>query len=283
MEDATQSRDLMEDVVAWAGDSKDKWATLREIVKRRYVPTLPFSLTELTPRELLLTWVGCYSDYCGGLAAGNRADISFYKRAIASLVESVPIALSRDPEIANVLAGKVVGIKKDIINSPAPLSNQDKQAWIRRGVGRERLFLELRQKHPILQGIAPSGEDKYVPEFVYQGQYLDLKSVYKPFYRAGQKYGVNPDFAVPLNVVDVRDCNEKYPGCQIVFWVRWDTSTDYEVTVNKQDGVWFLSHEKMNELASKAHVHTYQERTNDTEGNARDSYILDLRHMERLL
>ena len=64
MEDSRQHQELMEEVITWAGDSQSKWAILLGVVKSKCTPTLPFSLTPLTPRDILLDWVSNRYDYC---------------------------------------------------------------------------------------------------------------------------------------------------------------------------------------------------------------------------
>ena len=112
-EDLAQGQSLMESVIAWAGDSSDKWGVLLETVKSRYTPSLPFSLDKLTPREVLLNWTGNRYGYSRGVANTNSADISFYKRVVAALETFVPEALSLDHGMAKTFALKIM--KRDTI------------------------------------------------------------------------------------------------------------------------------------------------------------------------
>jgi len=102
----------MEEVITWAGDSQSKWAILLGIVKSKYTPTLPFSLTALTPREILLNWISNQHSYSRSLANGSSADISFYRRVVSNLEKSVPMALSLDPPMENALVLKIRSIRK---------------------------------------------------------------------------------------------------------------------------------------------------------------------------
>jgi hypothetical protein len=113
MGDSRQHQEIMEEVITWAGDSQSKWSILLGVVKRKYTPTLPFSLTPLTPREILLDWVGNRYDYSRGLANGSSADISFYSRVVSHLEKSVPMALSLDPVMENVFVLKIRASKKE--------------------------------------------------------------------------------------------------------------------------------------------------------------------------
>jgi hypothetical protein len=161
------------------------------------------------------------------------------------------------------------------------LNTEDKKSWIDWGVKKESDFLRVCQKYDILSGIEKSSGPVYFPEFVYQDRYLDLKTVHTPFFLAQRKYNIDPNFAVTLNKQDVTDCNIKYPKCQIVFWVNWKATTNFGVSVEKKQGIWFLSYEQMIDLVEDAPLHAYQNRIDDTKGNAKDSYVLDLRKMDK--
>ncbi len=43
------------------------------------------------------------------------------------------------------------------------------------------------------------------------------------------------------------------------------------------EGIWRISFQKLIGLSKKSPIHEYQQRINDQAGNARDSYVLDLR------
>ena len=107
MEAPTERHSLMSEVIAWAGDSTNKWGALLETVRSRCALPLPFSLHELTPREVLMNWTGNRYSYHRGVKDNNSADISFYKRVVAGLEKSVPRALSLDPSMAETLELKI--------------------------------------------------------------------------------------------------------------------------------------------------------------------------------
>lgn len=107
MEDPIEHQEIMDEIIAWAGDSQDKWDILLREMKRRYIPTLPLSLTPLTPREILLDWVSNQYGYSRGLAEGKSADISFHRRVISTLERAVPMALSLDPVMEDALMMRI--------------------------------------------------------------------------------------------------------------------------------------------------------------------------------
>ena len=157
---------------------------------------------------------------------------------------------------------------------------EDKTWWIGWGNQKEQDFLSLCAREGILPGIAASSGPRFYPEYTYQSRYLDLKTVETPFFLAQKHYGVDSNFAVSLNKPDVLDCTYKYPKCQLVFWIQWASEIKYGVEVETRHEIRFLPYERMRELVSHAPVHVYQKRIDDNKGNAKESYILDLRDME---
>jgi len=99
---------LMEDIIAWAGDSPDVWGALLGTVKGRYATPRPFTLEKLTPREVLLCWVGNRYSYAQGLRNDSSPDISFYGRIVNRLEKHVPAALLVDHGMAKTLALKIM-------------------------------------------------------------------------------------------------------------------------------------------------------------------------------
>ena len=64
------------------------------------------------------------------------------------------------------------------------VSTEDKNWWIEWGVEKESQFLQRCTEEGLLAGIQKSSGPAYYPEFIYQGQYLDLKTVQTPFFLA---------------------------------------------------------------------------------------------------
>ena len=159
-------------------------------------------------------------------------------------------------------------------------NTEDKNWWIEWGVEKESQFLQRCTEEGLLVGIQKSSGPAYYPEFIYQGQYLDLKTVQTPFFLAKKRYGIDPNFAVTLNTQDVVDCIHKYPKCQIVFDVDWEADTQFGVQVQACKEIRFLSYDTMQELVKEAPIHKYQNRVDDVQGNAKGSYVLDLQDME---
>lgn len=101
-------------------------------------------------------------------------------------------------------------------------------------------------------------------------------------------YGVDPQFAVTFNAKDYLRYSESYPNIDLYFWVVWQVTTRQvggeARHVKPMAGVWRASfptlryrieHESMRS-------HDYLHRLLDQEGNAKRSYVFDLRKFEFL-
>jgi hypothetical protein len=121
------------------------------------------------------------------------------------------------------------------------------------------------------------------------GRLADLKCQQTPFFKALELYKMDPQYTVTFNQKDYIRYLEHYPNITIIFWVRWD-KTSYTsnkndnakiYTVKPMNGVWSceLSHIVDWVNKKRAPLHTYIRRRDDHEGNARDSYLLDLNLM----
>lgn len=53
---------------------------------------------------------------------------------------------------------------------------------------------------------------------------------------------------------------------------------DTNIHVNPMYGVWKVSFKDLDEILKTSPLHAYQQRVNDTQGNARESYLIDLRN-----
>lgn len=129
--------------------------------------------------------------------------------------------------------------------------------------------------------------DCWVPDMRVNGRLADLKTQRTPFFTA-QRFGLDAQFAVTLNKIDL-DRYAAFPDDLVLyFWVRWDKlaghygNRTYRVTA--MEGVWRIS---VSEVLAQIDdgvvpLHGYQTRVGDTRGNAPESYVLDLGRMEHL-
>ncbi len=164
------------------------------------------------------------------------------------------------------------------------LSNQAKNEWVVLGRYKEKQF--CRWIAPLLDlgriEINPEKTtDKYAPDLVVEGRVADLKCQELPFFSA-QSYDKDPTWTVTFNKKDLERYEESYDNLPVFFWVHWIIPEALGVKVSRINGVWLTTtNEIRNHVdAGTAPCHSYKERTKDNVGNAKESYLLDLREME---
>ena len=166
----------------------------------------------------------------------------------------------------------------------SPANNQDKQAWCDAfGAPTERKFvrwavdtlgLKLRMNDA-------KADDPYTFDMYLGSWPADLKSVRTPFYMASALFGLDPQYTVTFNHKDGLRYREKYPTIRVIFDVMFDGKRHRMgvvqpmrlVAVGTLDGVATAIRD------SGLHKHPYRERVNDTSGNAKESWLLDVRRL----
>ena len=152
--------------------------------------------------------------------------------------------------------------------------NDDKQKWCEHGRELEDEFV-LRQRFvDVLIGINP---DKDSNPFTYDMRIdlpCDLKSTKTPWRKAQEMFGIDPRYAVSINQKDLRRYARLYPNIVIVFDVDYP---DYKATH------WAtLDMFKIMLEGGDMALHQYGARINDTQGNAKASYVFDVSKLPRL-
>lgn len=114
----------------------------------------------------------------------------------------------------------------------------------------------------------------------------DLKTQNSPFFTAGDRFsGYNPRYTVTFNVNDYERYLQFYPDIHILFWVdwqmlEWENRFGEMYKVDYLHGVWHCKLSSIKQFIQEgAPKHGYQRRKNDFRGNAKDSYLLDIRNM----
>lgn len=153
-------------------------------------------------------------------------------------------------------------------------------AWCRQADSQEVEFVRLHgERYGVTLNPEKSG-NVYAPDLMHKsGRVADLKTRHTPFFTAG-KYGFDPQHTVTFNVKDYERYGELYPRILLYFDVEWKMLRWSNITVQPMRGVWAIRFENIHNLCRT--VHQYQQRVNDEAGNAKDSYLLDLRHMTQL-
>ncbi|QIL40615.1 hypothetical protein G7074_15875 [Pedobacter sp. HDW13] len=158
---------------------------------------------------------------------------------------------------------------------------QDKGDWCEKGASFEEVFV---RRYPHLELIInPEKQSNiYAPDLSYResGLYADLKTQNTPFFLSGAKYGIDPQYAVTFNEKDFLRYRENYPGIDIYFWVDWQAIRfvgTTEISVQPMVGVWRLKYADMLKAVASASLHVYTQRVGDQKGNAKGSFVLDLK------
>jgi hypothetical protein len=170
-----------------------------------------------------------------------------------------------------------------IVDIQTNSDTEDKDWWVQEGAKREILFVEqIAPKLGLIAEINPEKqENPYAPDLIVNGRLADLKSQTTPFYLS-YMYGVPSQYSATFNEKDYRRYKRFYPDLDIYFWLSWDKSV---ATLNRiihvvrpVDDVWVANFQQIeNSIQWGAAKHEYANRKNDTNGNARSSYILDMR------
>ena len=148
------------------------------------------------------------------------------------------------------------------------MDNQDKQSWCYAGEGAEYSFLSkmLTGRLSVMANPEKSS-NKFTHDF-YLVMPCDLKTIRTRF-RTADRYGIDPFSAITLNKKDVDRYSELYPHIVIIFDVDYG---DYK-------RLCYAPLRQIKKAISSGHakLHTYKERINDTQGNAKESYVIDSR------
>ena len=114
------------------------------------------------------------------------------------------------------------------------------------------------------------GQDKFAHDLI-MGVPADLKSCRTPWRESASLFGIDSDYAVSLNDKDVVRYRELYPTINIIFDVAYP---NYKAT--HMTDIWRIL--RIID-ACEAHRHEYKNRINDTAGNAKISWIFDVRNL----
>jgi hypothetical protein len=146
------------------------------------------------------------------------------------------------------------------------ISNEDKKTWCNLGAKAEKHFAG-----PIFSnGVSIfSNPAKFYDPYTHDlfiTQPADLKTIRTAF-RTADRYGIPSNTAITLNVKDVDRYLELYPSIVIIFDIDFD---------NFKSIRYANLHQIIRAIQSgHAKVHKYQNRVDDTQGNAKESYVLN--------
>lgn len=157
---------------------------------------------------------------------------------------------------------------------------EDKHGWCELGSKAEEAFVQTRlHKLGLSGGI---NVDKIKNPFVYDLTLIlqaDLKTVRTPLFMAQELYGLDPQYAVTFNVKDGIRYKELYPNILVLFDVRWDTLEWHGKTVqpmHRTFGGFLPNIRKAIQDCGTKRIQ-YKNRVDDTQGNAKESFVFDVR------
>lgn len=171
------------------------------------------------------------------------------------------------------------------------MDTEDKLAWCEEYGIKAELAFAVRQMHEIglPTFLNPEKVDNKYSHDLCTIFPTDLKSVGTPLFKAKELYGIDPQYAVTFNVKDGKRYKDLYPNIIVLFDVHWDqicsmTIGDRLYSVKPMHEVYagFLSDIRAAIIKSGNHRIEYARRINDTSGNAKDSFVFDVRHLHKL-
>lgn len=161
---------------------------------------------------------------------------------------------------------------------------EDKGWWCQHGVRLELAFVDICQSRlGLAAAINPAKEsDPYAPDLVVDGRLADLKVQNTPFF-VSDRYGMDPRRSVTFNRKDYERYKSLYPGIDIYFWVDWMQTESKFGRVDYLAGIYRLPFAGIARLVERgAPEHGYIHRRDDTQGNAKSSFLLNLGDFQTL-
>jgi len=170
-------------------------------------------------------------------------------------------------------------------NESVPHNTEDKNWWLLHGVGLENRFIRICNEKLNLDAlINPEKKNNpYAPDLIVNKRIADLKTQNTPFFTS-TRYKIEPRFAVTFNRKDYERYKTLYPDIDIYFWVDWIQTEWRGIKVDYLGGIFTLPFKSVQEIIENENApeHHYMHRVNDNAGNAKSSFILDIRSFHKL-
>lgn len=176
------------------------------------------------------------------------------------------------------------------------MDTENKKWWVIHGKELEKAFVKNIAPNIGLNAVInPEKETNYcAPDMIVDGRLAELKCCMTPFFTAGKRVSAWGKPSEPLTTVtfdrkDYLRYKEQYPDLDIYFWVSWADS-EYKtaqgeiIRVRGLEGVWFIPFKKLSKLIEmgKYPLHEYMNRKDDTNGNSKECYLVDLRDLKHI-
>ena len=147
------------------------------------------------------------------------------------------------------------------------VDNEDKLSWCQYGEELEHEFLD--GSFPVTLN-PKKVSDKFTHDFFIHLP-CDLKSIMSKWIKSESLFGIPSEHAISINQKDLQRYRDLYPNLIMILNVQWSgvylLPVSYAINLIKQ---------------GKAKRHEYKNRQNDTKGNAKISWIFDLRNLEKI-
>jgi hypothetical protein len=170
-------------------------------------------------------------------------------------------------------------------NAEVQHNTEDKSWWLQHGLELEYQFVELcRNKLKVRAEINPAKSDSpTAPDLLVDGNIADLKVQNTPFFSA-TKYSMDPRFTVTFNRKDFERYSALYPEIVVYFWVNWKQLAWKNFRVQKLNAICKAEFSLITEQVASGNAieHIYMHRRGDTKGNAKSSFLLDIRTFQKV-
>ena len=173
----------------------------------------------------------------------------------------------------------------------SPADTEDKLAWCDKYGTEAELSFAVGRMHEF-------GHPSYVNPLKKTDKYThdlftilpsDLKTVRTPLFKAMGLFGIDPQYAVTFNIKDGIRYSKLYPNIIVIFDVKWEEQLSmviggvrYEVKPMHQTYIGFLSDIRAAIEKSGKRKIQYARRKEDINGNAKESFVFDIRHLHQL-
>ena len=169
------------------------------------------------------------------------------------------------------------------------MDTEDKLRWCEQGEHDEAVFAVGRLFQLSLAGhINPEKLTNIYTHDLFVQFKSDLKTVRTPLFKSQQLYGIDPQYAVTFNLKDGERYAKLYPNIVVIFDVRWEqTSMEiggqrYSVKPMHQTYAGFLNDIRKAIMKAGNRKIEYARRVDDSIGNAKASWVFDVRELQKL-
>ncbi len=172
------------------------------------------------------------------------------------------------------------------------MNTEDKLAWCERYGVQAELAFAVGRMHEI--GLASylnptKTEDRYTHD-LFTIFPADLKTVRTPLFKAEDLFGLDPQYTVTFNLKDALRYKSLYPNIVVIFDVMWDHpgcemeigGRQYRVEPMHETYAGFLPSIRSAIEKSGNHKIEYLRRRGDDSGNAKASFVFDVRYLHRV-